>query len=159
MNRRALLAGFSLLLVVAAGFGAWRTISHRAQESCQACARPIHSHSRTVAMVDGERRWFCCPSCAFSEHSQSGARVTIVELTDYLTGAKIAPEEAYIVRESDVNPCLEHKPALSEAKQPLHLHFDRCVPSLLAFADQQQAMSFAREHGGRVVRHLEPALR
>jgi hypothetical protein len=80
-------------------------------------------------------------------------------LTDYLTGAKIAPEEAYIVRESDVNPCLEHKPALSEAKQPLHLHFDRCVPSLLAFADQQQAMSFAREHGGRVLRHLEPALR
>jgi hypothetical protein len=56
------------------------------------------------------------------------------------------------VRNSDVNPCLRHHPAVDENSQPLEAHFDRCSPSVLAFQDQKAAAAFASEHGGQVVR-------
>ena len=47
---------------------------------------------------------------------------------------------------------------VSGDKQPMHVHFDRCSPSLLAFAKREAAEAFMREHGGRMVRfsELEP---
>jgi hypothetical protein len=107
---------------------------------------------KTVAMVNGKRAIYCCPACALSEHQQSGKPVQVVELTDYLSSSPLKPETSYLVRNSDVNPCLQHHPATGENSQPLESQFDRCTPSLLAFQDQKSASAFAGEHGGQVVR-------
>jgi hypothetical protein len=67
------------------GYSAWRFVSERSGQSCQACARPVYAHMKTVAILDGKRATYCCPACALSAHQQSGKPVQVVELTDYPT--------------------------------------------------------------------------
>lgn len=147
-------AAVSLVAVLAmlggAGYLGWRYVSARNAESCRACTRPVHDHSRTIAAIDGKRGVYCCPACALSEHRQTGKNVDVLQLTDHLSGAAIEPERSFVVRNSDVNPCLEIRGAVSADKQPMHSHFDRCAPGILAFRDQASARAFAARHGGDV---------
>jgi hypothetical protein len=65
----------------------------------------------------------------------------------------LKPETSFLVRNSDVNPCVQHHhPDVGENSQPLESHFDRYTPSVLAFEDQKSATGFAGEHGGQVVK-------
>jgi hypothetical protein len=107
---------------------------------------------KTVALLDGDREVYCCPACALSEHQQSGKQVQVLELTDFSTNQPVNPDSGFIVRNSDVNPCLQHHPAVGENSQPLEARFDRCSPSVLAFQDQRSAAAFARQHGGQVLK-------
>jgi len=153
VQSRSLIGGIVAIAVLAGlSFAAWRYINVRADRICRACARPIHAHMRTVAIVDGKRTIYCCPACALSEHEQSAKQVQVVELTDYLTGSPLKPDNSYVVRNSDVNPCLQHTPAIGENQQPLESHFDRCNPSVLAFSDRSAAAGFAVHHGGQVLK-------
>jgi len=140
-----------LAVVVGLGYAAFRTYDRLQPEQCYACARPIHGHSRTIAMVDGKPRTFCCPACALSEQAQEGKPIRIVELTDYVTGAKLSPKGAFLVKESDVNLCVRSHCLLDADKHAAQLHFDRCLPGLLAFGSEGQAARFAHEHGGQVL--------
>lgn len=148
--------GLVVFLALAGAFAyGWRASLQRANDStCFACQRPVHSHSKTVAIVDGKRRTFCCPACALSARSQGNKNVQITEVVDYVTGAKLRPSEAYLVQGSDVNPCLDHlhQPLFDESKSPMGVHFDRCTPSLLVFHDLNSASDFLSKHGGRQVR-------
>jgi hypothetical protein len=158
MHRRALFPSlvFALVLVVL-GYVGWRYSAHRGADSCYACYRPIHANTTTVAVSGGKARVFCCPSCALTEHRQSKQPVTVLELRDYGTNAKLAPEQAYMVQGSDVEPCHPRKLAIGADKQPLHAHFDRCTPGLVAFAAEDDARAFVRRHGGQVVPFSEMA--
>jgi hypothetical protein len=118
---------------------------------CYACKRPIHEHSKTVAFENGHSRIFCCPACALSEHEQTGKPITITRLTSYLTGEPLTPESAYVVRGSDVNMCIRTQDIVSADKRPADLRYDRCAPSLYAFAQQSEATRVAKEHGGEVM--------
>jgi hypothetical protein len=153
VQRKSIVTSLIAILVLAGlGYAGWRFVTDRNAQSCKACARPVHAHMKTVAILDGKRATYCCPACALSEHQQSGRPVQIVELTDYLTNATLKPETSFVVRNSDVNPCLQHHPAVGENNQPLESRFDRCSPSVLAFHDQRSAATFAGEHGGQVVK-------
>lgn len=153
MQRRSALAAIVAILVLAGlGYSAWHFVKERSDQSCGACRRPVHSHMKTVAMVDGKRGVYCCLACALSEQQQSGRRVQVVETTDFLSNNPLNPENSYVVRNSDVNPCLQHHPAVGENNQPLEALFDRCTPSVLAFQDQKEARAFASQHGGQVLR-------
>ena len=137
----------------------WRVSLQRANDTmCFACQRPVHSHVKTVATVGGRRKVFCCPACALSARRQGDKNVQITELVDYLTGAKLRPSEAYLVQNSDVNPCLRHQPLVDQSKNPMSVEFDRCAPSALAFRDSTEASDFQSKHGGRVVRFNELTL-
>ena len=139
-------------------FYGWRVSLERANEGvCFACQRPVHSHLRTVALVDGKPKVFCCPACALSARRQGNKGVRITELVDYLTGAKLRPSEAYLVRDSDVNPCLMHHPLIDQSMNPMAVSYDRCTPSSLAFADAGGASDFISKHGGHLVRFNEIA--
>jgi hypothetical protein len=154
MQRKSIVVSLIAILVVAGlGYSTWRFVAERSGQSCKACARPVHAHMKTVAILDGKRATYCCPACALSAHQQSGKPGQVVELTDYLNNTPLKPEDGYLVRNSDVNPCLQHHhPDVSENSQPLESHFDRCSPSVLAFQDQKTASAFAGEHGGQVVK-------
>ena len=153
MQRRSALAGVVAILILAGlGYAAWHVVKERSDQSCSACKRPVHSHMKTVAMVDGKRGVYCCMACALSEHQQSGLPVKVVETTDYLSNSPLNPENSYLVRNSDVSPCMQHHPAVGHDSQPLETHFDRCAPSVLAFQDQKAAGAFANQHGGQVLR-------
>lgn len=154
MNRR-LFAALAVAFPAAAalGYGGWRYFRTRTEHSCKACARPVHDQTRTVATVGAERGVYCCPACAFSDHKQGGAKVTILELTDFEGGAVLDPARASLVRDSEVNLCKRHSgtPPASADKRPLQSHYDRCDPGILAFRDAARARDFAALHGGRVV--------
>ncbi|HLG97872.1 MAG TPA: hypothetical protein VKX49_16280 [Bryobacteraceae bacterium] len=151
MTAKRWLAIFAVVLVAAGlGYAGLRVYRASQPEQCYACLRAIHAHSRTVAIVNGKPRTFCCPACALSEHEQEGKPIRVTELTSYLTGEKLTPDEAFIVKGSDVNMCAHARELVDEEKRPADLHYDRCSPSMLAFKQKSAAMEFARQHGGQV---------
>jgi hypothetical protein len=151
-RKRVFLSVVAILILAGLGYSTWHFVKERSAQSCKACMRPVHSHMKTVAIVDGKRAIYCCPACALSERQQSGRLVQVVELTDYLDNSPLKPDGSFVVRNSDVNPCLQHHPAVGENSQPLEEHFDRCTPSVLAFRSRTDAEGFAKDHGGQVLR-------
>lgn len=149
--RRTVTVLAAVLAICGMSYAAWRYAAERSHRNCRACERPVHEHSRTVGLLDGKRAHYCCPACAISESRQLGKTVKVVELTDHASGKALDPAGAWIVRDSDMNHCLRHTPAISPDKQPMQTLYDRCSPSLLAFASRREADAFARSHGGRVL--------
>ena len=120
-------------------------------EMCDVCQRPVHAHSKTVALLGGRRDVFCCPACALTAQRQSGRPLKWAALTDYETGRRLSPEQAVLVRGSDVNPCDNVHVLRDATGQPSAEQFDRCSPSILAFAGRDAAARFMAAHGGRLV--------
>ena len=143
----ALLLGLGFLLA----YAGWSTRPSSSPLTCQACDRPLHAGSRTVGLVDGKREVFCCPACALTAHRQNGKPVKLVSLTDYKTDTEITPGNAYIVEGSDLNLCVHQHMLMDNQKQPLPLEFDRCSPSMIAFANRQEAERFLAQHGGTLL--------
>ncbi len=148
-NRRY--AGLGVLVALALGLAyvGWTMLGPGGAQTCHACGRPVHEQALTVALDDGRHETYCCLACAFTHHQQSGEPVDIVELRDYETGQPLSPEEAFIVRESDVNVCLRHHPMLADREgSSSSMEFDRCTPSMLAFSTRERAQEFQHRHGG-----------
>ena len=139
-------------LAIGIGYAALRVYSGSRQEQCYACQRSVHAHMRTIAIVNGRPRVVCCPACALSEHLQEGKPIQITELTAFLTGAKLKPATAFVVKGSDVNICAQTRGPIDVDKRPAEVHYDRCAPSLLAFGQRGEAAEFTRMHGGKVLR-------
>lgn len=98
--------------------------------------------------MNGHARLFCCPACALSLHEQAGKPIQIIQLTSFLSGRALSPENAYVVKGSKVNMCERTHELVEEDKNPADLHYDRCAPSLIAFAQRSEALEFTRKHGG-----------
>jgi hypothetical protein len=158
MKSRSFLYVMAALLVISGlSYAGWRIVHERQTHLCAACQRHIHGESRTAALVNGKKLTYCCPACAISQQRQTGARVDVVSLTDFDRKSQIDPARAYVVRGSDVNSCSHAIAAAGMDKHPMEAHFDRCSPSLLAFADKQAAERFARQHGGQVLTYENAA--
>jgi len=158
VKAKRLRAIFAVVLVaVGLGYAGLRAYRASQSEECYACNRTVHAHSRTVGMVNGRARTFCCPACALSEHEQEGKPIRITQLTAFLTGEKLSPPGAFIVKGSDVNMCAQTRELVDDQKRPADLHYDRCSPSMLAFKQKSEAVEFVREHGGEVLPFSEIA--
>ncbi len=118
---------------------------------CAICQREIHSEVHaSLVLDDGRSLKTCCPRCALEYVRQQGARARSLMVADHGSGRLVPMESAHLVEGSDETPCLRHEPAVAEGKTPLHLCYDRCQPSLIAFEDAGAAREFTRRHGGRV---------
>ncbi|MEI9972221.1 MAG: nitrous oxide reductase accessory protein NosL [Ignavibacteriota bacterium] len=158
MERRSWIgACVGILGLTALGYGGWRTFGLADADECYACKRPLHAHSKTVAMVDGHPRVFCCPACALSQRAQAGKTIQITQLTSFADGKTLSPENAYVVKGSNVNMCERTQELIQEDKRSAGLNYDRCAPSLIAFAQRSEARDFAREHGGEVLAFQDAA--
>jgi hypothetical protein len=158
MGRRGWFSALVVVIFAAVlGLAGLKAFRGSTAEECYACSRLIHAHSRTLALVNGRARLFCCPACALSEHEQEGKPVKVTRLTSFLTGATLSPDSAYIVKGSDVNMCAMMHEIATADKRLADVHYDRCAPSLLAFAQQGEAEEFVREHGGKVLPPKEVA--
>jgi hypothetical protein len=158
MERRSWFGAVIGVVVLAIlGYAGLRTFGYSNADECYACRRPIHAHSKTVAVVNGHARLFCCPACALSQREQAGRPIRVTQLTSFQDGKAVAPENAYVVRGSNVNMCERTQELIQEDKRPADLHYDRCAPSLIAFAQRSEALEFARKQGGEVVAFQEAA--
>jgi hypothetical protein len=145
----------SALLGVVCLLASCRSPQSGVAKLCDACRRPLHTNSATLAELGGRRQVFCCPACAVSARMQGRDRFKIAAFTDYATGKALTPSSALLVRGSDVNLCARVHPLIDEVKEAHPVHFDRCTPSFIAFSDKAAATRFIEAHGGTVVRFDE----
>ncbi len=105
-----------------------------------------------LVQVNGMKLHACCPRCPLTLAAQEGKRVRLLEVTDYVTGRALAPSEAYFVDGSRVEVCTAPRLKLDETRTAYVRLFDRCSPSLLAFAREDQARDFIANSGGSLKR-------
>ena len=108
----------------------------------------------TIQTADGRTVQTCCPRCGLHYIASEKLPVASLTVRDFETSTGLPAEGAFYVEGSDVAPCAM---ASSDSSQPrdergccLKTVYDRCQPSVLAFATRRSAESFAREHGGDV---------
>ncbi len=155
MTKRAWIT--TAVLVVVAGLVAagYRVIANREDTFCGFCHREIHPNTRVVAEIDGQRRTVCCARCALNEAYQEKKPLRLIAVTDYLTSRSLIPEQAYFVDGSRKVLCAHDAAMVDESKHAEQMTFDRCFPGTYAFAHREDAETFVRENGGRVLRLQE----
>lgn len=151
MRTKTIIAGIiGLGLIVAVLGGGWYLTHERPPEYCDLSGRPIHPHMLTVVRVKGKKLYSCCARCALTYQEQTGVHVDVVQVTDYVSGRLIDARTAYFANGSHVEPDCTSGVAREEGRTPYVRMFDRCSPSLVAFARQDQAQAFIAKNGGRL---------
>jgi hypothetical protein len=141
----------AVLAALAAAFSVYRSTAKRSQSFCGFCHRTIHAQTEVIAEIGGHRRRACCARCAVSESYQQRKPLRLVTMTDYISGRKLDPQQAYFVDGSQKVLCAHNMSILGESKQTYQMTYDRCFPGTYAFARIEDAEAFASENGGSVV--------
>jgi len=118
---------------------------------CPICQRHEHGDSLVKLQVKGEGEiGACCLGCALSYARQTSKPVTILSVTNHETGKPLPPDTATFVVGSDVSPCTHDAQQLRLEGEAVPVQWDRCLPSILAFASRASADAFHAQHGGRL---------
>lgn len=116
---------------------------------CPICQRHEHRESVVKIEVEGEGEIeACCLSCALNYGRQTSKSVTVVSVTNHETGKVLDPDRATFLVGSDFSPCTHTTEQLRREDEALPVHWDRCLPSVLAFASRESADAFRFQHGG-----------
>jgi hypothetical protein len=147
-----------LLLVIAVGVGGYLTISSVLKSEpdlCHVCRRQIHpGHEYVVRLAGGKSEKACCPRCGMHAQSLNPREVESAWASDFGHGRLIRAEDAVYVEGSDVMACCTASP-IREPGTTYELHWDRCLPSLIAFQNEAEAKAFQLRHGGRLLTYPE----
>jgi len=153
LRMAALFAVLASVMAMAAGLaGCDRLQALLHGNRCVLSDRVIHpGMAAEVAVEGGPSGRACCIRCAITYAQQTDKKVRAISVTNYRTRKPLAPDRAFYVTGSNVAPCVGPPMEASEGRRGCcMLGFDRCAPSTIAFADQQDAIRFQREHGGRI---------
>jgi hypothetical protein len=129
-------------------------LSCRRAASCAVCGRDECGNvTFTLHLQGGRSVETCCPRCGLHAIEQRRLEVASLEVRDFDTARTIDARAAFYVEGSDVSPCSSMhgaSPPRDERGCCLRTVYDRCLPSVLAFASSARAAEFARGHGGTV---------
>ncbi len=143
--RIAAIAAIAFALALATGCS-------RGQKTCAVCEREeCKGLAFRVRLETGKTVETCCPRCGLHYLESTKQQARALQATDYAGGQWIDATKATYVSGSDVAHC-----AMKETKRDAYgccafKDFDRCLPSLIAFADTTSAQTFQKQHGGEVV--------
>ena len=158
MAKKASIYSALALIVLAGLFAGGYSLMHRRSEGyCGFCQRVINPRARVIAEVGGRQRAVCCAHCAVIEARQEHKPLRLMQVTDYTTGQKLNPEQAWFVEGSRVVVCEHDMTKMDVSKHAEQLAFDRCSPGTLAFPDRESARAFVAQNGG-IVRRLPELL-
>lgn len=144
-----------LILLATAALG-WAGWSYLNPSHCQVCDR----EGCRIMQYGLKSKWglpikTCCPQCGLTYlHHHPKAKADFA--TDFESGKRVDAATAFYVRGSDVILC--HQP--ESVRDELHgeiayTKYDRCLPSMIAFKNLEDAERFQKNHGGRVLRFAE----
>jgi hypothetical protein len=151
-NTKTLTVFLSALFLIAVAAGGYWILRETKAEACPICQRSIHAHSSAVVSTAGKRVKVCCIRCGITHNFQVGQPGEVVEVTDFLTDRAMKPDRAFYVEGSEVSMCDPHGSGLvDESKHPYTRIFDRCEPSTYAFAKRENAETFVRNSGGKLL--------
>jgi len=121
---------------------------------CSVCQRPLHpSQTFIVLSQNGRERRACCPRCGLRFAIESGQKPS--QATDFSNGKLIVAETAFYLEGSDLMQCCASTTMRAGSGMICDMHYDRCLPSLVAFANLQNARAYQQEHGGRLINLVE----
>ncbi|MCG3147717.1 MAG: hypothetical protein PCFJNLEI_01158 [Verrucomicrobiae bacterium] len=125
----------------------------REPRSCAVCQRAeCKGLAFRVTLTTGKTVETCCPRCGlhYLETTQQQARS--LQVTDLATGQWLDASQAVFVAGSEVSPCAPSKEAVRDTHGCCAVKgFDRCNPSLIAFASADSARAFQKQHGGELL--------
>jgi len=124
----------------------------RSRSVCAVCNRAeCRSMAFRITLKNGRTVETCCPRCGLHYLEANHVAARKLEATDFATGRWIDAEQAIYVSASDVHPCATSENRLDPQGCCLTKAYDRCLPSLVAFAEKDQAEAFQKNHGGQLV--------
>jgi hypothetical protein len=91
----------------------------------------------------------CCPRCGLAAVIQNGGRA--LDAVDFATKKRVGAEEAIYLEGSDIMECCSSTGFRSDEGSYREIDYDRCMPSLLAFARRQDAETVQQKHGGNII--------
>jgi hypothetical protein len=121
---------------------------------CDVCRRDeCAALAFRIEYADGGSQETCCPRCGSHAVAEAGERhVARLLARDFATGHIIDARTARYVEGSDLEHCAAARESRSASDCCRVLEYDRCLPSLVAFATDEQAAGFLKQHGGRLRR-------
>jgi hypothetical protein len=161
MNRRSVLAIFFVMLSLSmAGeseAGGGLILDHLESwlqpKGCVFCGRPLLADMKVAFRKENEEavRMACCMRCVITEAEQTGSTIYVLWVSDFATRKRLRPDQAvYVVggaMSPDSAPLTETSPSRREQTELL---WDRCLPSVIAFGNIEDALQFQRRSGGEI---------
>jgi hypothetical protein len=121
---------------------------------CVACHRALHkAQVYTVISPNGAELPSCCPRCGLRYTIENKAQSA--QATDFKTGKSISPERAYYLEGSSIMECCSNTPLRTETGLVCDVHYDRCLPSLVAFSKLEDAEEYRNNQGGHIINFAE----
>ncbi|HEX5412807.1 MAG TPA: hypothetical protein VFZ27_13235 [Terriglobia bacterium] len=154
MNRSRLSIAVLIVPIVAgAGWLIHREVNPKQTAACEICGRGIMKQVEFRIETDHGAIDACCPACAMHHIINNPGEARKELATDFNSGREIPARSAYYDMGGDVQYCTRHDPAIQ--RLPGHgvemRVYDRCLPTLVAFASKNDAEAYRQRHGGRVV--------
>jgi len=118
-------------------------------ELCEVCKREIHPGvAAELTLAGGRQVWACCLRCALHFKESIETPVQRIDVEDHTGSGLLDVAAAYVVEGSRLNPCMPPAPREGGTRVALQLAYDRCVPSMIAFREEEDARAFLAEQGG-----------
>jgi len=143
--------GLAVICVAALfGYFVWAGRIAGGKPVCEVCKRVIHAEtSFRIVRPDGSIEDVCCPRCGLAAVIQNGGHA--LDAVDFTSKKRIRAPEALYLEGSDIMECCSTTGFRSDEGAYQEMDYDRCMPSLLAFARREDAEAVRQKHGGRII--------
>ncbi len=139
-----------ICLAVLFGYLVWVGRIAGGKPVCEVCKRVIQTEtSFRIARPDGSIQAVCCPRCGLAAVIQNGGRA--LDGVDFTTKKRVGAAEALYLEGSDIMECCMDTGFRSAEGAYQKMEYDRCMPSLLAFARREDAEIVRQKHGGNIL--------
>jgi hypothetical protein len=119
---------------------------------CPACEREeCKGLAFRVTLENGKAVETCCPRCGLHYLASTKQQAKALQATDIVSGRRVDATKAVYVEGSDVSHCTPMEVRRDAYGCCYYKGFDRCSPSLIAFASEESAQTFQKQHGGKLV--------
>jgi hypothetical protein len=149
----------TLLALAAIGLTSYFAYRYEARPNptfCNICNRQIHSGMGFLVQTDGHTEHACCPRCGIHYALNHPGKAQKAWATDLNSGESIPAETAYYDEGGNIDYCAAHGEAVQRQPQGVSVrHYDRCLPTLVAFKTRGEAETYQKEHGGRVLDYAQ----
>ena len=140
------------ITLVAALIGAAAIGFSRVPRTCAVCQRPIDPYWAFKAVLQsGKTIETCCCRCGLRYVMTSHQPVRSMWATDFFTRQWLPAQEAVYVSGSSLTHCGPTGVEMHGAACCSIKTFDRCLPSLVAFKNRDEAGRFQQQYGGQIM--------
>jgi hypothetical protein len=142
--------------MVGISVAAYRWEARQGPAICQICGRDIPEQTAYRLQTSEGTIRACCPSCAMHYMLHHPNTVRQAWASDFVSGRMIPAGTAYYDEGGDVQYCTASNAPIEREPQGIRVRvYDRCLPTLVAFASRDEAESYRRKHGGRILTYNE----